>query len=80
MRVAARSIIRLRITPMWLLSTLLNNSPTTSSNGMLMNSTRCELPYFFQRKCATSITPNSWARPPRLKKQKWVIRPRRIIW
>ncbi len=47
--VETRSIMRLRTTPIWLLSTFCRISPTTSSNGTLMNSTRCELPYFFHR-------------------------------
>ncbi|MNE41574.1 hypothetical protein D3C80_1356530 [compost metagenome] len=48
-RLAARSIMRLSTTPMWLLSTFSRISPTTSSNGTLMNSTRCERPNFSHR-------------------------------
>ena len=49
MRLAARSIMRLRMTPMWLSSHWVRICPTTSSKGTLMNSTRWERPYFSQR-------------------------------
>ncbi|MNY41541.1 hypothetical protein D3C86_1763650 [compost metagenome] len=47
--VEARSIMRLRITPIWLLSTLPRISPSTSSKGTLINSTRWERPNFCHR-------------------------------
>ncbi|MOA52326.1 hypothetical protein D3C78_1756110 [compost metagenome] len=49
MWVEARSIMRLSTTPIWLLSTLPRISPSTSSNGTLINSTRCERPNFSHR-------------------------------
>ena len=66
---AARIIMRFRTTPIRWWSIFCRISPTTSSNGTAKNFTRCEDPYFFQMKCASSLTPISCSRPPMLKKQ-----------
>ena len=78
-RSPTRNIMRLRITPIWLSCTLPSNSATTSSKGTLMNSTRWLQPYFCHRYRATSLTPISWSRPPRLKNRKWVRMPRFMV-
>ena len=55
----ARSIMRLRITPIWALSTCLRISPTTPSKGTETNFTGELAPYFIHRYSATSFTPIS---------------------